>query len=319
MDARERWQALQARLTAARAAADHGDRSTALAEVSAALELDPEFLAAHSLRDRILALPSDPPGLTAPPALREHAAPSHLAPTPLASAHLAPAGAPSSYAGFEQRARRRRVDRRIDAARAAIQQQALKAAAAALDEVIDLDPNLPELAELTAEFDTLRRAVATPRRGPWLAAAAVFAVAMFGGSWLQDSAPILSRQIVSAAPLPAPMTPIVTVSERFETAGTAGVRTPAPASNAGGAAAAIEEAALVPGALPGDETMLVTQTLLGYRWNTDVAAGPIGFDNCDPRVDGDAATAVCHAGPGEWSVTLRKTGTSWKIETARER
>lgn len=110
------------------------------------------------------------------------AAPSHPR-TPLrAPAHPAPTGPFEGYAKFEQRARRRRVDRRIDAARAAIEQQRLKAAAAALDEVIDLDPNVPELAELTARFDELRRAAATPRRGPWLAAAVVFAIALFGGS-----------------------------------------------------------------------------------------------------------------------------------------
>ena len=189
MNARERWHALQARLTAARAAADAGDRSTALAEVTAALELDPEFLAAHTLRDRIAA----------------HPAPSHPAPS----------SSPAAYAKFEQRARRRRVDRRVDAARTAIEQPRLKAAAAALDEVIDLDPNLPELAELTAQFDELRRSIATPRRGPRLAAAAVFAVAMFGGTWLQDSTPIFSRQIVSAAPLQTPLTPLVTAPEEF--------------------------------------------------------------------------------------------------------
>jgi hypothetical protein len=62
---RERWQALQAHLTAARAFADAGDQKRALVEVKAALALDPDFLAAQSLRDRIAkkfpAAPS-PPG-----------------------------------------------------------------------------------------------------------------------------------------------------------------------------------------------------------------------------------------------------------------
>ena len=205
MNARECWHALQARLTAARAAADAGDRSTALAEVTAALELDPEFLAAHTLRDRIAAMGAGP----------FHSAQAHPAPSHPAPSQSAPSSCPAAYAKFEQRARRRRVDRRVDAARAAIEQQRLKAAAAALDEVIDLDPNLPELAELTAQFDELRRSIATPRRGPRLAAAAVFAVAMFGGTWLQDSTPIFSRQIVSAAPLQTPLTPLVTAPEEF--------------------------------------------------------------------------------------------------------
>jgi tetratricopeptide (TPR) repeat protein len=207
-------------LTAARAAVDAGDRATALTEITAALELDPEFLAAQSLRDCVLAIQSDPPGLPAlpaPPDPREPLAPSaDLAPSPSAS--------PAGYAKFEQRARRRRVDHRIDAARVAIQQQRLRAAAAALDEVIDLDPNLPELAELTAQFDELRRCVATPRRGPWVAAAAVFAAGLFGASWLQDSTPILSRQIVSAAPLPDPIAPTLAVTAPITVAGTTGTR-----------------------------------------------------------------------------------------------
>jgi hypothetical protein len=217
MDARERWQALQARLTAARAAVENGDRPAALSEIAAALELDKDFLAAQALRDRIVSMDE-----SAPSAVPASAAPAP--PPTMAEPEPAP---PPGYAKFEQRARRRRVDRRVDAARAAIDQHRLKAAAAALDEVIDLDPNLPELAELTARFDELRRATATPHHGPWIAAAAVFAVALLGASWLQDSSPLLSRQIVAAAPLPAPLEPIVAVSEMTEplaVAGTAGER-----------------------------------------------------------------------------------------------
>jgi tetratricopeptide (TPR) repeat protein len=240
MDARERWQALQARLKDARAAFDAGDRDTALAAVNAALELDAEFLAAHALRDRILAMdtPHLAPSTSHPAADTPHLASdtSHLAPD---TSHRAPStshltsqtDAPAGYANFEQRARRRRVDRKIDAARAAIEQQRLKAAAAALDEVIDLDPNLPELAELTATFDDLRRAAATPRRGAWAVAAAVFAAALLGGTWLQDSTPILSRQIVAAAPLPS-LAPTAALggASTIETAGTTGVRDTASAS-----------------------------------------------------------------------------------------
>jgi hypothetical protein len=229
MDARERWQALQARLRAARAAFDAGNRETALTEITAALELDSEFLAAQALRDRIVAMTPEAPRtshLAPAPLAPSHLAPSHLAPE---DPHLAPETAlPAGYAKFEQRARRRRVDRKIDAARAAMDQQRLKAAAVALDEVIDLDPNLPELSELTARFDDLRRRVATPRRGAWATAAAVFAVALLGGSWLRDSTPIMSRQIVSAAPLPAltPSIAVVPPANATSTVGTTGVREP---------------------------------------------------------------------------------------------
>ena len=128
---------------------DAGDRTKALDAVDAALAIDPDFLAAHSLRDRILA--SREPAPVAP---RSIAASSHTAVSS------------DGYAKFEARARRRRVDRRIDAARAAIERRRLKEAAVAIDEVMELDPNVPDLAELIASFDELRRAAAVslPRR-----------------------------------------------------------------------------------------------------------------------------------------------------------
>src|SRR6185295_16612640 len=95
------------------------------------------------------------------------------------------------YAKFAQRAKRRRVDRRLESARTAIDGGRLKAAALALDELVELDPNLPELAALTADFDNLRRTTATPRRGPGFAAAAVFVIGMLAASWLQDSTLLL--------------------------------------------------------------------------------------------------------------------------------
>jgi len=123
---------------------------------------------------------------------------------------------PAGYVKFEQRARRRRVDRRIDAAREALDRRRMRAAAAALDEVIDLDPNQPELAELTARFDEMRRQTVAPHRGPWVFAVAVFAAAMFGASWIQDAWPrILSRQMVWAAPLVAEIAPAFTIAQRL--------------------------------------------------------------------------------------------------------
>lgn len=383
MDARERWQALQARLTAARAAVDAGDRDTALAEIAAALDLDKDFLAAHSLRDCILTLPAD----GAPPPL----APAEPAARPMIS--------PDGYAKFEQRAKRRRVDRRIDAARAAIAHQRLRTAAIALDEVIELDPNLPELAELTASFDELRRATATRRRGPWIAAAAVFIGALLGASWLQDSSPILPRQIVSAAPLAAPLTPIVTVTEQVVAVATTGRReagagpavdaSPAPDAHTGLAPAAprltaspintpppaltadvdhaVAAAAIVAPAVTlapvalsvdaPDDSLLVKEALQRYRtayegldaqsaqaiWPAvnqaalarafdGLESQTLTFDACDVRLRGDAATAVCQGSaryvpkvgsrdprtePRVWNFTLHKTGSDWKIESAR--
>jgi hypothetical protein len=252
MDPRERWQALQGRLTAARAAVDAGNTAAALSEITAALELDKDFLAAQALRDRILATNGAP---KTPPSVRRLSAPRPLAPPAAVSAaavveepprtarpleaplkatspQATPAEAaskpvpgtpeiPAGYVKFEQRARRRRVDRRIDAARAALDDRRMRAAASALDEVIDLDPNLPELVELTARFDELRRATVTHRRGPWVFAAGVFGIALFGASWLQDSAQVIaSRRMSSAAPLLMAVAPPVTIAERLAVADT---------------------------------------------------------------------------------------------------
>ena len=163
MDARERWQALQARLTAARAAVDAGDRATALAEISAALELDKDFLAAQALRDRIMK--NAPTARTQTP-LRPHQSPQpgspRRAPPVAASSGDAShfATPPPQHRGGSSATRSSNSARGGGGStagstrrRAAIAQQSSQGGGAALDEVIELDPNLPELAELTAQFD----------------------------------------------------------------------------------------------------------------------------------------------------------------------
>jgi len=203
-------------MTSAHAALDAGDQATALAHVDAALAIDPNFVAAQTLRER-LATPIDPTvdaarlAVTIQPNVEVPSAPT----TPqLVSAE--------GYAKFEQRAKRRRVDRRMDAARVALQRGRLREAAAALDEVMELDANLPELSALTAEFDDLRRTMEAPRRGPWLVAAGVFAATVFAASWL-DAPGMLARRTslggvpVAAAPIadaavPAPKESVTAVA-----------------------------------------------------------------------------------------------------------
>lgn len=201
MDARQRWQALQARLSAARSFLEAGDRERALEEVNAALAIDPAFLAAHSLRDGILAPPPAAAVPSVPPA-----------PAPVAPPPSRPLVSKEGYARFEERARRRRTDRKIEAARNALARGRLRDAAAALDEVIELDPNLPELSELTAQFDTLRRTTAAPHLGPWLAAAAVFAAVVLGATWLEESKSLLSSPISAVVGLINPEQPATLIA-----------------------------------------------------------------------------------------------------------
>jgi hypothetical protein len=119
--------------------------------------------------------------------------------------------------------------------RAALAAGRLKEAASGLDEVIELDPNLPELRELAAQYASLKKNLRRPRAGRWLVAAAAFGGVMLGGSWLQDATGLWSRQTVGVSSLVAPPPPLtVTVSastvepEPDEPAGTSGALPPAP-------------------------------------------------------------------------------------------
>jgi len=208
VNARERWQALQSRLTAARTFLENGDRDRALAEIDAALAIDPSFLAAAALRERILGREVQGTGFRVPnPANPRNPEPATRNPPP------------DAYTRFEQKARRRRVDRKVDAAQQAIARRNLRAAASALDEVIELDPNLPELSDLTAAFDDLRRSTSGTHRGPVVAAAAVFGALVFGASWIHEGSVLLSHPFATIASLvetPKPE-PIATTTPGVDT------------------------------------------------------------------------------------------------------
>ncbi len=200
MDAREQWQALQGRLIAARTFLDGGDRTLALAEVNAALDIDPRFLAAISLRERILTSDGQRSEATAP------ADPGH--PWPEQPQPLMPA---EGYARFEQQAKRRRADRTVEAARQALAQHRVRDAALALEEVHQLDPNLPELVDLTAAFKELQAPTGRRRVGPAFAAAAVVGAIGVGAMWLREGPVPLRTHPLSGVvdlvegPSPAPL------------------------------------------------------------------------------------------------------------------
>jgi hypothetical protein len=172
------WQALHAHLEHSREALKNGDTATALAEVDSALAIDPEFTGARVLCDRITSLSSSPETVD----------------RPIVSAE--------GYARFEQRARQRRIDRRMEAARAAIAAGRLCEAEAAIDEVRELDPESPDLVPVLVALDDARQAPvenerrrAPASRGPQLAAAAVFAGVMLAAPWTNQSHRLLSRPL----------------------------------------------------------------------------------------------------------------------------
>jgi len=177
--------------------------------VTAALDIDPSFLAAMALRDRIVSgEPIAPSGAGGAPAVVvcEPASPGSAVCTPPAASIPEPDSerplvSVDGYAKFEQRARRRRVDRKIEAARSAMARGKLREAAAAIGEIAELDPNLPELTALTTAFQAARLNRRRWHVGPWLAAAAVFGVLVLSASWLQDSQLLLSHPLSAIAGL----------------------------------------------------------------------------------------------------------------------
>lgn len=90
------------------------------------------------------------------------------------------------WARFEYRTRLRRLEKRAEAARAAIARGRFDEAAAALRELRSLDQGHPELISLSMELDAARHLSARKigRRGPWLLAAAVLAAVLVGATLL---------------------------------------------------------------------------------------------------------------------------------------
>lgn len=160
-------------LAAARMLLDAGDRLKAAEEVDAALAIDSDFLAAQLLREEIAA--STRNARSAPNRVPALPGEESVGPAPAFFGVSA-----TGYAQFENRARRRRVDRCLDAARTAIARGRLREASSALAEVTELDPNLPELREVSAALDQLRRGQVTSHRGQWLVAAAAFGAIVLG-------------------------------------------------------------------------------------------------------------------------------------------
>jgi hypothetical protein len=147
VEARDRWEALQSNLRQARTAFAAGDRLGALEKIDAALKIDPQYLAAQSLRSQVLARTDGQA-----PESADSGKPIH---PPQISAE--------GYARFEERARDRRVQRRLEAARTAIAGSRFEDAAAAVDELRELKPGLVDLPALTR---AITRGPAPPPSSP---------------------------------------------------------------------------------------------------------------------------------------------------------
>ena len=230
MDDRARWQTLQAHLAGARRAVKADELDGALEHVDAALAIDSEFLAARALRDRIVATtaPTDErpaiPAIPVMPGIRE---------TPgipgIPGIHVQTPAAPAlvsleAFARFEARARQRRVERRLEAARAAVALRDFAVARAAISEVRELEPEHGELDPLAAELRAAERNVPAQRHvrdtwnppNRWIAVAGAIAGLVLGASTLGNDAPVGRAPRVSQ--------PVQRFSESIEVRGTTGTR-----------------------------------------------------------------------------------------------
>jgi hypothetical protein len=279
VDPRQTWQALQEHLSSARALLNAGDRVRALEAVDAALAIDPEFLAAHALRERILSPATR--SADRPPAGRPAAPP-------------APTVSPDGYRAFEERTRRRRVDRQLDTARAALDRGRARDAAEALNEIVALDPDAPDLPELEQRLARLRAAASGFQHVRLMAAAAVVALAAAAAIYFNARA---------ALRLTIPQTTTVARSDAPEPEPIDNLSTPALAATGGASSSLDAQPALISG--PVVEPVSALSGALTDSQPSDQPA-PLrrpGTLADTPGMPADPAPAIAAPAPGRIAAT----------------
>ena len=160
----ETWQELRAQLTTASRRLEARDYSGALESAKAAQSIDPENSAAAALIERITTQQQTET------AVRNSAS---------SNAFPVSAEAPrrvDGWAAFEDRARRRRIEHRIVAARTAVGNGRLDEARSAIAEIRELDPDCQEILFLEAMVHTAQSATGPGRARWWAAGGGVVAV-----------------------------------------------------------------------------------------------------------------------------------------------
>lgn len=191
--------AIRRHLNTARQALDAGDRARAQLEVEAALALDPEYLAARALLEQIAHGAAAPFPVAPPPRVVE--------PPPVPE---------QGWIRFEARARARRIDKRADAARAAIARGHLDRARDAMAEIRDIDPTHPELISLKFELDAAHHA---PRPGSvWRRLTGGAALCALGTALLLWPATRAQRAVDRPARTAADPAPAVAAAPAVDTA-----------------------------------------------------------------------------------------------------
>lgn len=191
MEPRAQRQALRQYLNSAREALEQGDRAAAHAAVDAALALDPHYLAAQALKEQIDRWPA----AARVSRLHERRATDEFSHRgrngdPLDDADAAasqqetdspPAVSPEGWMRFENRARTRRLERRVEAARTAIARRRFAEARAVIEEIREIDDGHPDLISLWIELDA---AVHMDRSATPLWRRALVAAVVIAGMWL---------------------------------------------------------------------------------------------------------------------------------------
>jgi hypothetical protein len=157
------------------------------------------------------------------------------------------------YARFEQRARERRIEGRLQAARTAIQSSQWADARAALKELEELDQTLPELAALALQLAAAEERTGShrgnPRRGAFAAAAAAFVAVLLAASWIENIGRLRLHLIVETA-APAIIETAASVPAPAGLLASRGIARDLPIATSGGAGTILSDAVDDPPPVP---------------------------------------------------------------------
>jgi hypothetical protein len=134
--------------------------------------------------------------------------------------HERPLVSMEGWARFEERARQRRITRRLDAARTAVRTGRFSDARAALKELTELDPAHPEVQAVAVQLERAEKA-ARRHRGSFAAAVTAFATVLLAASWIGNTGLLQSYPMVetaSLAPVPEALLASRDISNDFPVA-----------------------------------------------------------------------------------------------------
>lgn len=180
MPALDSPRSLREHLTRARAHLDRGETPEALALVEAALAADPGFLAARALQELIQSRATAAPA-AAGASLVDPALPS---PSPVVRDNQIGASAGVGMLAIEQRARHRRMIRRLESMRRALAAGRVDEARTALDEARGIDQRDAAIVLASAELKLYEARGAARPRTSGVGIALWFAAVVLGGAWV---------------------------------------------------------------------------------------------------------------------------------------